>query len=64
MAKFVTLPRHWNKNPVSVNIDKINTVEHSAGFTDGTHIVLDGNTSLEVNMPFDELMVLLNRNTD
>lgn len=60
MAKFVTLPQHWNKKPVSINIDKICVVEHSAGFTDSAHIILDGNFGLEVNMPFDELMVLLN----
>lgn len=60
MAKFVTLPQHWNKKPIGVNIDKILVVEHSFTHDNSSRIVIDEGLEREINMPFDELIVLLN----
>ena len=64
MAKFVTLPRHNNMSPVTVNVDKICVISETTTRLSGTLLTLDCELELEINMPLDEVIVLVNKLAD
>ena len=60
MAKFVTLPQHWNRSPITVNVDKVYLIDHSTSHPSGTRITLGIDWCIEVNLHVDEVVALLN----
>jgi hypothetical protein len=54
------LPQHYNKAPFAANVDKIYFVERSSNHPLSARIVFGSDCYAEVNLPLDELIVLLN----
>ena len=63
MAKFVFLPQHYNKPPVAVNVNKIYFAERSNQHPFGTTLSIDRTAYMEINMPVEDVVTLLNGGT-
>ena len=61
MAKFVTLPQHWNRSPITVNVDRVCFIEHSNYIAlAGSRIKLSNDLEIEINLSVEEVIALFN----
>ena len=63
MSHFVTFPQHWNRGPITVNVDKVYFIDHSNSHPGGARIAFDRDCSVEVKLSVEEVIALFNGTT-